>query len=59
MNITVIYTLSNIVIMLGLIGLLYFFHKKHISFTKRIFIALGLGFIFGMSMQYFCMSQSP
>ncbi|AYE36577.1 L-cystine transporter [Borrelia turcica IST7] len=57
MNIRIIYTLSNIVIMFGLLGLLYFFHKKHISFTKRIFIALGLGLIFGMSMQYFYESE--
>ncbi|UER67875.1 cation:dicarboxylase symporter family transporter [Borrelia sp. BU AG58] len=58
MNITVIYTLSNIAIMFGLVGLLYFFHKKRISFTKRIFTALGLGVIFGVSMKYFYGSES-
>ncbi|WKC58441.1 L-cystine transporter [Borrelia sp. P9F1] len=57
MDITVMYTLSNIAIMFGLIGLLYFFHKKYISFTKRIFVALGLGLVFGASMKYFYESK--
>ncbi|QMU99477.1 cation:dicarboxylase symporter family transporter [Borrelia sp. A-FGy1] len=58
MNIALIYILLNIIIMVGLLGILYFFHKKHISFTKRIFIALGLGLIFGISMQYLYESDS-
>ncbi|AAX17227.1 L-cystine transporter [Borrelia hermsii] len=52
MDTTIIYTLINIIIMLILIGFLYFLHKKHISFTKRLLIALGLGIVFGITMKY-------
>ncbi|AHH10924.1 cation:dicarboxylase symporter family transporter [Borrelia coriaceae] len=52
MNAIIIYTLLNITIMLILIGFLYFLHKKHISFTKRILIALGLGIVSGITMKY-------
>lgn len=41
----------NIVIMLGLLGLLFWTQKKHLSFTKRVFIGLGLGIVYGAILQ--------
>lgn len=41
----------NIAVMIGLIGVLAFMQKKHISFSKRVFTALGLGIIFGGILQ--------
>ncbi|UPA18183.1 cation:dicarboxylase symporter family transporter [Borrelia puertoricensis] len=58
MNTTIIYILLNITIMLTLIGLLYFLHKKHISFTKRLLVALGLGIAFGITMKHCYESES-
>ncbi|WP_024654979.1 L-cystine transporter [Borrelia hispanica] len=52
MNMTITYVILNVTIMLILIGFLYFLRKKHISFTKRILIALGLGIIFGTLIKY-------
>ncbi|WP_445436142.1 L-cystine transporter [Candidatus Borreliella tachyglossi] len=57
MDITAMYILLNITIMLSLIGMLFFLHKNHISFTKRVFIALGLGIAFGISLKYFYASE--
>ncbi|AFI31519.1 L-cystine transporter [Borrelia crocidurae] len=52
MNMTITYVILNVTIMFILIGFLYFLRKKHISFTKRILIALGLGIIFGTLIKY-------
>ena len=41
----------NILVMLGLIYVLYSMQKKHVSFTKRVMTALGLGILFGVIMQ--------
>ncbi|BCR22138.1 cation:dicarboxylase symporter family transporter [Borrelia sp. HM] len=57
MDKTILYIILNITIMMILIGLLYFLHKKHISFTKRLLISLVLGIIFGISMKYFYESE--
>jgi L-cystine uptake protein TcyP (sodium:dicarboxylate symporter family) len=42
----------NIAIMLVLISGLYYMQKKHISFSKRVFTALGLGILFGFVLQF-------
>lgn len=42
----------NIVGLLALIGLLIFMQVKHVSFSKRVFAALGLGIIYGGILQY-------
>ncbi|QUG72766.1 L-cystine transporter [Borreliella afzelii] len=52
-KISILYTLINITTMLILISVVYFCKRKNISFTKRVFIALGLGIAFGMTIQYF------
>ena len=57
MDKTIMYILLNITIMITLIGLLYFLHTKHISFTKRLLISLVLGIVFGISMKYFYESE--
>ncbi len=52
-KISILYTLINIIIMLVLISIISFCKRKNISFTKRVFISLGLGIVFGMTIQYF------
>lgn len=42
----------NIAIMLLLIIGLFFMQKKHLSFSKRVFTALGLGIVFGFALQF-------
>ncbi|OPA75769.1 L-cystine transporter [Paenibacillus selenitireducens] len=44
-------TIVNVVILIALIGLLWYMQKKHVSFSKRVFTGLGLGVIFGVSLQ--------
>lgn len=44
-------TIVNVVILAALIGLLWYMQKKHVSFSKRVFTGLGLGVIFGVSLQ--------
>ncbi|MGF9963153.1 L-cystine transporter [Bacillus rhizoplanae] len=43
----------NVVIMLLLVGVLYYMQRKHVSFNKRVFTALGLGIAFGLILQFF------
>ncbi|WP_054955868.1 L-cystine transporter [Paenibacillus dakarensis] len=41
----------NVLVLLLLIGILYWMQKKHYSFTKRVFAGLGLGVLFGAILQ--------
>ncbi|MED4986516.1 L-cystine transporter, partial [Geobacillus stearothermophilus] len=41
----------NVAILLLLIGVLAYMQKKHVSFSKRVFTALGLGIAFGFALQ--------
>ncbi|MEQ6388869.1 L-cystine transporter [Bacillaceae bacterium S4-13-58] len=43
--------LVNIAIMFGLIGILFYMQKKHLSFSKRVFAGLGLGILLGAFLQ--------
>lgn len=43
--------LLNIFIMLVLVYVLYWMQKSHKSFTKRVFTGLGLGVVFGVTLQ--------
>ncbi|WKC81012.1 cation:dicarboxylate symporter family transporter [Borreliella tanukii] len=52
-KISILYTLINIIIMLILISIVYLCKRKNVSFTKRVFISLGLGIAFGTTIQYF------
>ncbi|WP_186579890.1 L-cystine transporter [Aquibacillus kalidii] len=46
-----LFILVNIVIMLALIGILFYMQKKHVSFSKRVFTGLGLGILLGAFLQ--------
>ncbi|MEW4429904.1 L-cystine transporter [Paenibacillus pabuli] len=48
----------NVVIMLVLLGVLYWMQKKHISFTKRVFAGLGIGVVYGVILQLIYSSNS-
>lgn len=52
------YIILNIAIMLLLIAVLFYMQKKYVSFTKRVFTALGLGIVFGLLLQLFYDSDS-
>ncbi|MCU9613377.1 L-cystine transporter [Caldibacillus lycopersici] len=41
----------NIIVLLLLIAGLYTMQKKHVSFSKRVFLALGIGIVFGVVLQ--------
>lgn len=43
--------LANIFIMAGLVTVLYRFQKQYMAFTRRVFIALGMGIAFGCFLQ--------
>jgi L-cystine uptake protein TcyP (sodium:dicarboxylate symporter family) len=49
---TLTLTIVNIVVMLLLIVALFTMQKKHVSFSKRVFTALGLGIVFGLALQF-------
>ncbi|MFM9276853.1 L-cystine transporter [Paenibacillus jiagnxiensis] len=42
----------NVVVLLALLGILYWMQKKHISFTKRVFTGLGIGLVYGVILQF-------
>jgi uncharacterized protein len=44
-------SIANIVFMLLLMAGLYAMQKKHVSFSKRVFAALGAGIVFGLILQ--------
>ena len=50
MNIGIL-VLINIIIMLGFVYVLVFMQKKHYSFSKRVFLALGVGILYGAVLQ--------
>ena len=41
----------NLAIALAVCVLLYVFQQRHVSFTKRVFLGLGLGVVFGAGLQ--------
>ncbi|WP_458125789.1 L-cystine transporter [Paenibacillus sp. Z3-2] len=48
----------NVVVILALLGVLYWMQKKHISFTKRVFAGLGMGVVYGVILQLIYTSGS-
>ncbi|WP_421382791.1 L-cystine transporter [Bacillus salacetis] len=44
--------LANIAAFLIIAGVLFYMQKKHLSFSKRVFAALGLGIVFGFVLQW-------
>ncbi|MGE7622322.1 L-cystine transporter [Viridibacillus sp. NPDC096237] len=49
---SILLTSLNVVVLLLLIGLLIVMHRKHISFSKRVFAGLGLGIIYGLILHF-------
>lgn len=45
------FIIVNVAALLVLAGILYVMQKKHISFSKRVFTALGMGIVFGFILQ--------
>ncbi|MCQ4086804.1 L-cystine transporter [Saccharibacillus sp. JS10] len=45
------FVILNVVVLLGLAALLFFMQKRHVSFSKRVFTALGLGILLGGALQ--------
>lgn len=43
-----LWVIVNIIVFLLLIGLLFYMQKRHLSFSKRVFSALGLGIVLGL-----------
>ncbi|BBN99606.1 L-cystine transporter [Sporolactobacillus terrae] len=46
----IFYIVTNLVVFALLIGFLIFLRRKHVSFSKRVFSALGLGILFGVAL---------
>ncbi len=46
-----LFIVLHVFIMLLLIAGLFVMQKKHVSFSKRVFTALGLGIVFGFALQ--------
>ncbi|MED0677261.1 L-cystine transporter [Aneurinibacillus thermoaerophilus] len=55
---TTFLVIVNVAFMLLFITGLYIMQKKHISFSKRVFTALGVGVVFGLAMQFFYGTKS-
>ncbi|WP_243387790.1 L-cystine transporter [Bacillus kexueae] len=47
----VLFVILNIVVMLLIVGGLFYLQKKHVSFAKRVFLALAVGIAFGFILQ--------
>lgn len=52
-----LFVVINIIVMLGLMALLYMM-QKHVSFSKRVFTALGIGIVFGFALHFIYGSSS-
>lgn len=46
-----VWFIINLALMIGFISLLFIMQRKHISFSKRVFTALGIGILFGLALQ--------
>lgn len=52
------FVILNIAVLVGLAVLLYIMQKRHVSFSKRVFTALGLGILLGGALQWIYSSDS-
>ena len=50
-NVESVYVILNLVVFIGLGLVVYWMQRKHFSFSKRVFTALGLGILFGGILQ--------
>lgn len=56
---TTLSVIINIIIMIGIIYGLYIMQKKHVSFTKRVLLALVVGIVYGAILQMIYGAASP
>jgi len=47
----IVFILINIIVLLAIIGVLIYMQKKHVSFSKRVFTAMGIGIVLGAILQ--------
>nr|WP_315476635.1 cation:dicarboxylase symporter family transporter [uncultured Undibacterium sp.] len=59
MSSSTLHLILNLSVAIAICGLLYWLQNKHISFTKRVFIALSLGVLLGAAFQIFYGVGSP
>ncbi|MEJ8306796.1 L-cystine transporter [Saccharibacillus sacchari] len=52
------FVILNIAVLAGLAVLLYVMQKRHVSFSKRVFTALGLGILLGIALQWIYTADS-
>ncbi|MDO3408698.1 L-cystine transporter [Saccharibacillus sp. CPCC 101409] len=52
------FVILNIAVLAGLAVLLYVMQKRHVSFSKRVFTALGLGIVLGAILQWIYTADS-
>ncbi|OWR28165.1 L-cystine transporter [Saccharibacillus sp. O23] len=52
------FVILNILVLAGLSVLLYVMQKRHVSFSKRVFTALGLGIVLGGALQWIYSADS-
>ncbi|CAM4370510.1 L-cystine transporter [Saccharibacillus endophyticus] len=52
------FVILNIAVLAGLAFLLYVMQKRHVSFSKRVFTALGLGILLGIALQWIYAADS-
>ncbi len=45
-----LWVVINIIVFLSFIGLLGYLNKKHVKFSKRVLIGLGIGIVFGLAL---------
>ncbi len=48
----ILFILTNIIVLLAIIGILITMQRKHVSFTKRVFTGLGMGVVLGAILQW-------
>ncbi|WP_026571615.1 MULTISPECIES: L-cystine transporter [Sediminibacillus] len=48
----ILFILTNIIVLLAIIGILITMQRKHVSFTKRVFTGLGMGIVLGAILQW-------
>ncbi|MHA2852727.1 L-cystine transporter [Paenibacillus lautus] len=53
-----LWVIINVLVLILLVGILYWMQRKHYSFTKRVFAGLGLGVLFGVALQLIYTSTS-
>ncbi|WP_259455754.1 L-cystine transporter [Bacillus sp. PK3_68] len=49
---TTFQTILNILIILVFFSVLFYMQKKFVSFSKRVFLGLGVGIVFGLALQF-------